>query len=51
MYNMNVVILKGKPQVGFFKKWTALFFLDVVGTRELVRLKALCVSYIQYFFQ
>ena len=26
------------------------FFLDVVGTRELVRLKALCVSYIQYFF-
>ena len=25
-------------------------FLDVVWTRELVRLKALCVSYMHYFF-
>ena len=26
------------------------FFLEVVWTRELVRLKALCVSYMRYFF-
>ena len=26
------------------------FFLDVVGTRELVHLRALCVSYMHYFF-
>ena len=26
------------------------FFLELVWTRELVRLKALCVSYMQYFF-
>ena len=24
--HVNVVILKGKPHVGFFEKWTALFF-------------------------
>ena len=41
---------KTRTSYRFFRKSAGTFFLGVVWTRELVRLKALCVSYIRHFF-
>ena len=47
---LNVVILKDRHGEVFFEQTPALFFLEVVWTQELMRLKALYLSFHSNFW-